>query len=285
MGSADGSIDSLWTIHSSGSPTQKWNLVLVGDGFTSNEQQLFADRALAFANAFTATSPFNQLAAAINIFGLRVHSDDTGADFPSPPFGAAANADTYFDASFGYNGIPRLLTANTTLLGNVLHAQLPQWHCALLIVNSQTSGGSGLMNGHIAVASIGESYQSWIINAIHEIGHAAFGLADEYEYMQSCSESQATWPAPVRPAERNIDSWPLPPTPHWTVASVAPTQANPSDNCRDCQPFTADRGAFEGAGHYHQRLCRPHCSCRMRSGQNFCGVCASIIENFLSTFQ
>lgn len=287
MGMGDGSISTLFPIHLSGSPTKKWNLVLVSEGFSAAEQSLFEDAASTFATTLLAqTHPFTQLSSAINIFGLAVVSDDSDADRPHPPFGSTTLANTYFDATFGLNGIPRLMGVNTVLLGNSLHQQLPQWHCALVIVNSVTSGGSGLMNGHIAIASTGESYQPWIINAIHELGHAGFGLADEYEYMQSCSESQATWPAPIRPVARNIDLWPLPSSaPHWTLGSVVPAQANPADNCRNCQPFTVDRGAFEGAGHYHQRLCRPHCSCRMRSGQEFCGVCSAIIENFLSTFQ
>ena len=61
-----------------------------------------------------------------------------------------------------------------TLLHNVIQAHTPNPTMALLLVNSETYGGSG---GSVAVASL-DSQSSQI--TIHELGHSVGDLADEY---------------------------------------------------------------------------------------------------------
>ena len=56
----------------------------------------------------------------------------------------------------------------------------PEWHQAIVIVNSSTYGGSG---GQIGVTS---TSSNWERIAIHELRHSAFGMADEYEYYAGC---------------------------------------------------------------------------------------------------
>src|SRR6185503_10679817 len=164
---------------------QKFNLVLLSDGYRETEMAQFAADATDFVNALFAVPPFDDLTlrCSINVFRIDVTSTDSGADDPATPScaGTGAVVATYFDATFCGNGaIRRLLTANNATVLNVLNAQVPEWHQAIVIVNSSVYGGSG---GQVAVTS---TSGTWERIAIHEFGHAAFGLADEYEYYAGC---------------------------------------------------------------------------------------------------
>ena len=70
-------------------------------------------------------------------------SKDSGARDPSSCGGSGAKPKTYFDASFCNNGIRRLLIGKNDRVIKVVSKLLPQWHMALLAVNSPVYGGSG----------------------------------------------------------------------------------------------------------------------------------------------
>src|SRR6202022_1378805 len=122
--------------------------------------------------------PFSSIIAAVNVFRVDVASTDSGADDPAACGGTGATARTYFDAAFCNQGIRRLLTVNTNTAVSTAASQVPEVHMGLVIVNSTVYGGSG---GPVAVFS--RDPQAAEI-ALHEMGHTAFGFADEYEYYQ-----------------------------------------------------------------------------------------------------
>src|SRR5262249_24573251 len=120
--------------------------------------------------------PFDELSPAINVFRVNVSSTDSGADDPASAGGTGATARTYFDATFGANGIRRLLVCNSTTALQVAAAQVPEFTAVMVVVNSTVYGGSG---GGVATSSLATGATEI---AIHETGHTAFGLADEYPY-------------------------------------------------------------------------------------------------------
>ena len=85
MGVGDGNVIGLTKIHDSGPPAQRFNLVLVAEGFTVFQQQLFQTRAQEFTDFFFSQAPFDdeQVACAINVYRLDVVSDEEGADAPA----------------------------------------------------------------------------------------------------------------------------------------------------------------------------------------------------------
>ena len=92
--------------------------------------------------------------------------------------GSAAAPKTYFDATFcGDGNIRRLLTCNSSLARSTAQAQVPEVHMTMVIVNSSEYGGSGG-----AVATFSTNASSAEIG-LHEMGHTAFGFADEYEFL------------------------------------------------------------------------------------------------------
>jgi hypothetical protein len=279
MSTADGVVLGTTQIFGTAPPNQAFNVVLLAEGFTGAQQNDFNLACASFVTTLIATEPFGQVAHGINVFRVNVASTDAGADDPAGPGGTGATANTYFDATFGANGLRRLLVCNNSIALQVALAQVPAFSVAIVIVNSTIYGGSG---GPVAVYSLAGGANEI---ALHEIGHTAFGLADEYPYYAGGVEPDRAHHPPVEPSEPNvtIDSnratlkW------NWAVASTTPvpTMSNPDCASVDERPSPVPPGTtglFEGAHYYHCDAYRPEHDCRMRTlGQPFCRVCRQVI--------
>ena len=287
MGTSDGTILGSTKIVDAGPAQQRWNLVIVSEGYRSSEMGQFAVDAQQFANTLLATAPFDRLRAAINIYRVDVTSTDSGAKDPTKCGGTGAKPRTYFDATFCTNGIRRLLVAKNGRAVNVVGKQVPQWHMALLAVNSPVYGGSGG-----AVATFSKAPGAVEI-ALHEIGHSAFGFADEYEYYTGCaSDSGHNNHSGSEPGQPNITTNQNRATTKWRsliqTSTAVPTTKNA--NCAGCDPQptpvpAGTIGLFEGADYYHCGVYRPEFNCRMRNINNpFCGVCQQVIVKKLTAF-
>src|SRR6476660_4304396 len=114
MSTSDGSVLGVTQISGSAPRNRAFNVVMMGDGFTSAQQTDFNTACTAFVAALLATPPFDELNPAITIFRVNVTSTDSGADDPVSGGGTGATARTYFDSSFGGNDIRRLLLCNAT---------------------------------------------------------------------------------------------------------------------------------------------------------------------------
>jgi len=282
MGTADGSVLGTTQIFGSAPRNRAFNVVLLAEGFTAAQQSAFDSEAANFVTAFRGTPPFDDLSPAINIFRVNVTSTDSGADDPVSTGGTGAVVRTYFDATFGSNGIRRLLVCNQTTALQVAAAQVPEFTVVLVVVNSTIYGGSGGSIGTYSLASGATEI------AIHEMGHTAFGLADEYScYSCASNETGRDHHPATEPGEPNVTintnrntlKW------AWAVAptTALPTMSNPNCAQVDGRPSTVPAGTvglFEGAHYYHCDAFRPEFSCKMRVlGVPFCRVCRQVIWN------
>lgn len=284
MTTADGAVLGTTQIFGTAPANRAFNIVLLADGFTAAQQNDFNTACAGFVTAVQATRPFDELLPAINVFRVNVRSTDTGADDPVSGGGTGATARTYFDSTFGGNGIRRLLICNNTTALTVAAAQVPQFTVVLVVVNSQIYGGSG---GSIATFSLAPGAMEI---ALHETGHTAFGLADEYAYYAGGNETghdhhplfEPTEPNVTTNSNRNTLKW------RWAVASstAVPTMSNPNCAVVDPRPSTVPAGTvglFEGARYYHCGGYRPEYDCKMRAlGLDFCRVCRQVITNRIS---
>jgi hypothetical protein len=194
-------------------------------------------------------------------------------------------AKTYFDSAFCNSGIRRLLVPDQALAVTTANAQVAGWDAVLMVVNSAEFGGSG---GQIATYSLAPGA---IEIALHEMGHAAFGLADEYEYFTGCGSGEAghdTHPN-TEPTEPNITVETDRTKVKWR-AQIAAGTAVPTTRNADCtkcdtqaSPVAAGTiGLFEGAHYFHCGAFRPAYDCRMRTlGLPYCAVCQDIIRGKL----
>src|SRR5512132_519014 len=131
--------------------------------------------------------------------------------------------------------------------------------------------------------------------ALHEIGHSAFGLADEYEYYAGCSSGEAGHDvyAGGEPVEPNVTRNTNRATIKWRSVLTSPQDALPTTanaHCAQCDPQANPRaadyvGAYEGARYMHCGCYRPAYDCRMRTlGQPFCGACRKTIRDTLAPY-
>jgi hypothetical protein len=217
-----------------GPDSQRYNIVIVGDGYTAAQMAQYASDVDSIVAGMRATPPFDELWCGINVYRVDVTSTDSGADDPATcgdgSTGSGATPRTYFDASFCNNGARRLLLADATTTKAVAQAQVPAVHFTLCVVNSTIYGGGG---GEIATLSLAPGAADI---AIHEMGHTAFGPADEYEYYFGCGSGETdrnNHPA-TEPSEPNVTINTDPATIKWSAQLTDATDGLPTTNNADC---------------------------------------------------
>lgn len=285
MGATNGYVVGTTKVVDHGPDSARWNLVIIGDGYRDTELTNYHTHVQSFITELRNTPPFNELFCGINVHRIDVVSDQSGADDPGCAGGTPVTANTYFDATFcsTFAGSPldRLLTIDSTLGLSVATAQVPLRHQVLCIVNSTKYGGSG---GVIATCSV-DSQANKI--AIHEIGHSAFGLADEY------GGNGAGTPA-GEPSQPNVTRDTNIATNKWRAlinpATPMPSQCDGSCAASTCVPPGAPPaagavGTYEGAIYSDCNTYRSLPSCYMRDYSPFCPVCSGVIRATLAPFQ
>jgi hypothetical protein len=294
MSTADGAVNGSQKIVDHGPDGQRYNIVILGDGYRAAEMAKYHADVLAFVDAFAETPPFGDLWCGINIHRIDVVSTDSGADDPiacgDGTIGSGAVARTYFDATFcSGNAIRRLLTCDSTSARNVAHARVPAAHVTMVIVNSALYGGSG---GDVATFSTAPGAAEI---ALHEMGHTAFGLADEYEYYAGCASGEIGHDVYTagEPVEPNVTRDTNRASIKWKSVLSSSVDALPTTtnaNCSQCDPQPNPHaagyvGAYEGARYMHCGCYRPSYDCRMRNlGQPFCGACRKAIRDALTPY-
>ncbi|HEX6136188.1 MAG TPA: M64 family metallopeptidase [Casimicrobiaceae bacterium] len=294
MTAADGFVSGSQKIVDHGPDAERYNVVILGDGYRAAEVAKYHADVQAVVDLLHQTAPFGDLWCGINVHRIDVASTDSGADDPltcgDGSAGSGAVARTYFDATFcSGNLIRRQLTVDNASALGVAHAQVPAAHVTMVIVNSLVYGGSG---GQVAAFSTAPGAAEI---ALHELGHTAFGLADEYEYYAGCASGETGHDvyAGGEPVEPNVTRNTNRATIKWRSVLSSATHALPTTanaNCGQCDPQPNPRqpdyvGAYEGARYMHCGCYRPAYDCKMRTlGQPFCGACRKAIRDALAPY-
>lgn len=290
MTGGNGHVGARVKIVDHGDNADRYNIVILGDGYRASQLSKYRKDVRAVVERLHNTAPFTELWPGINVHRIDVSSTEEGAADPLACVGGTgANPKTFFGASFCNNGIRRLLLVDTQSALSVARSKVPEAHFILCLVNSPIHGGAG---GEVATASLAPGA---IDIAIHEMGHSAFGLADEYEYFRGCTSGEAGHNVhPVdEPAEPNVTTNGDGPAIKWAAHLTAPTEPRPTTanaNCAQCDPQANPRpsgfvGAFEGAHYFHCGAFRPAFDCKMRKlSADFCAVCQQVIRDTLDPF-
>lgn len=281
MSAADGAVVGVTTVVDHGPAGSRFDIVVTGDGYRADELGLFATRVDEFCERLFDAAPFDVLRGVLNVHRLDVVSTDSGADDPltcaDGTTGDGSAPRTFFDATFcgGGGGSRRLLTVDAGAVLAAVGAAVPAYDMVFVQVNADRYGGSGgavaVFSAHPAAAEI----------ALHEMGHTAFGLADEYQAKVGCAQPDPghdRHPGP-EPDYPNVTVDPA--VAKWadlvTPGAPLPTMTNPDPSRCDDRPSPVPAGtigAFEGADYHRSGVYRPEYDCRMRTlGVPFCGVC------------
>ena len=297
MGSGDGSVQGLSTLLNNGPNNARFNLVLVAEGFQASEQGAFNTLCDSVVAAIKAEPWYGVLGSAINVHRLNVASNESGADDPvtcgDGSTGSGATKATYFDATFcSGDEVRRCLNVDGTLVMSTVDTQLSAWHSAAVLVNTTEYGGCS--GGKYFATSVGSDVTQIVL---HELGHSAFRLGDEYSTLAGCGSGEVGHDNPpagsMEPGYPNVTlvnnlddlKWAAFVQPQVPI----PTMLNP--DCSDCDdsPNVLDDdleiGLFEGANYFHCGCFRPAYNCRMRDkAQPFCRVCLEAANDRLSDF-
>jgi len=164
------------TILDNGPPSNRIDLVFVGDGYVLNELGNYEVHCQTALNTLLAQEPFVTYRNLFNAHRVDVVSNMSGVD-NDPVEGI--DRDTALDMGFFCSGIERLLCVDVAKAKDCA-AAAPEVDQLLAVANSSKYGGAGYTGSDVATYSGGNSAAPEI--AIHEMGHSLGELADEYDY-------------------------------------------------------------------------------------------------------
>lgn len=169
-------------IQVTGDPATRFNLVLLGDGYTEADLPTFRAHVDRHLNTLWTIEPFKSYRSYFNVYAVEIVSAESGVD--CDPGLSAPRRDTALGMGFwgGCNpaSVQRLLTVDGTAANAYADLAVgtnPGNRQLIALANSGTYGGAG---GSNATASGGNALSALI--SPHELGHSLGGLQDEYDY-------------------------------------------------------------------------------------------------------
>jgi len=302
-------------IHESGDPGQKVDLLLLGDGYTAEEQELFIAKAQELTDILLSTSPFKERKDDFNVWALAPAAAESGVSRPS--------TNTYRDSPIGatydaFRSVRYVLTMDNKKMRRV--ASSAPYDFVEILTNTDVYGGGGIY-GLFSTAAANSEWAPYLF--VHEFGHHFAGLADEYYTSSVSYESPLEI---VEPYEPNVtallnpedlkwkhlvaQSTPLP-TP-WPKAefeehsiavqerrtkmraeNVSEAEMNElfhftkdySENLFSTAEYRNSVGAFEGANYESQGYYRSEQNCLMFTRTDyFCLVCRAAINKVIDEY-
>lgn len=167
-------------IHKTGDDKENFVIVIMGDGYTADEQDKFLQDAKKKAQGMLRWSPYKEYSDHINIYAVQAVSNESGISV----YGGK-NADTYFHvkvygkaASFSNGGDEKAKELRQDLEQNYLDrgANVATIH---VLCNSEGSYGASV-NSLFSFSTNSEDNEDGMVMA-HETAHSIGGLGDEYE--------------------------------------------------------------------------------------------------------
>jgi len=267
---------TLTTLRTSGPRASSLNIVFLGDGYTAAEAGKFDADARAKLQTMLADEAFVRFADVTNAFAIFVASNESGSDNPAQN----VTRDTYFNSSFGYNGISRLLTIppstptikdpaqGTGKVVALLQQFVPDYDIVVLLVNTTVYGGAG---GFPTITSLNASSDEILL---HELGHSFAYLTDEYvDSAISIGNGPFEYPNATQKTARDQIAW---------RDCILPTTALPTTGTSMDANFV---GLFEGSHYRASGIYRPTFNSKMRSlGQPFGPVNLRAFANAIHRF-
>ncbi|MFC3501586.1 M64 family metallopeptidase [Micromonospora krabiensis] len=169
-------------IQVTGDPAKRFNLVVLGDGYTEADLPTFRSHVDKHLNTLWTIEPFKSYRSYFNVYAVEIVSAESGVD--CDPGLSEPRRDTVLGMGFwgGCNpaSVQRLLTVNgaaATRYANLATGTNAGNRQLIALANSNTYGGAGGTN---ATASGGNALSALI--SPHELGHSLGGLQDEYDY-------------------------------------------------------------------------------------------------------
>jgi hypothetical protein len=307
---------ALIKLHEAGDPSQKLDLLILGDGYTAAERGKFERDARRLVGVLFATAPFKERQSDINVWGLCPPAAQSGVSRPSQHIYRRSPIGAMFDA---FDSERYILTFENKAFRDIA-ANAP-YDVVEILVNSGTYGGGGIFGLYSTVAA-DSVWAPYIF--VHEFGHHIAALADEYytsdvAYLPAADrvepwEPNATalldpnalkWKDLVEPGTPIPTPWPKEEFERYTKEIQQKRRdiraANRPEREMDALfreeqkhdtaqlnqgPYAGKVGAFEGANYEARGFYRPQSDCIMftRDEVPFCAVCWRAIVEILDLY-
>lgn len=309
-------VGTVWTVFENGPPTEKVDLVLVGEGYTEEEMEKFRGDVHRLVEVLFSTEPFRSRRSDFNVRAIDLPSPRSGVNRPHVGEFRRTPLSTEYNI---FDSERYLLTLDNRRLRDVL-SNVP-YEFLEILVNERQYGGGGIYNFQ-ATTSVDTKFADYIF--VHEFGHHFAGLADEYysspvAYETGREQHPEPWepnvtalhdPDQLKWGDLVDDATPIP-TP-WEKASYddhakeilarrlelieAKAPAEEFDALfreqREIERellgslrYAGHVGAFEGAMYEASGLYRPEADCIMFTRTDtFCRVCRRAIERVIDLY-
>jgi hypothetical protein len=300
----------VWTVFENGPPSEKVDVLLLGDGYTAEEMEKFHADAQRMTQLLFAAEPFASRRADFNVRAIEVASAQSGIAQPRDGMFRRSALSCQFDT---FDLERYVLTSDNRMVRDI--ASAAPYDNLIILLNNKKYGGGGIYQDQTTVA-VDCSSADYIV--VHEFGHHLAGLGDEY-YVSNVAYETGKLPQ-FEPWEPNITALLDPATLKWKDLVAADTliptpwekeayegaasrprqrQGQPAAGGNDdtssagghpaprsaaqilqASPYADRVGAFEGASYETKGLYRPAVDCIMfsRDPVGFCPVCRRAIE-------
>lgn len=254
-----------------GEPSEKVDVVIIPDGYTNEQMEMFKNDIEKFAGYLFNSSPFRENKEKFNIWGVEAPSEEEGTDIP----GKNIWKKTVLNSSFYTFDIERYLmtTDNKSVRSIAANAPYDQIY---ILVNSDKYGGGSIYN-YYSVCVNKNPLEEYVF--VHEFGHGFASLADEYYTSDVAYENY--YPLDVEPLDPNLTTL-VDFESKWKnlvdKSTPVPTPAEPE--------YKNVVGAFEGGGYVEKNIYRPMLDCTMKSAtkDNFCPVCKNALQEMIDFY-
>jgi hypothetical protein len=255
-------------VMNSGNPATSVDVVIIPEGYTREEMDLFRKDCTKFAGYLFNSSPFKEHKESFNIWGVEAPSQESGTDIP------AENTwrKTILNSTFYTFDLERYLMTSDNKSVRDVAANAP-YDQIYILVNSSKYGGGAIYN-HYSVCINKNMHEEYVF--VHEFGHGFGFLADEY-YTSDVAYIDY-YPLDVEPLERNLTTlvnfdlkWK-----HMVKEDVPIPTPNE-------KKYADVVGVFEGGGYMTKGIYRPEYDCTMKSlsVDNFCEVCKQALLDMI----
>ena len=258
-------------VHISGGPDKKVDIVILPEGYTTEQMGVFISDCRNFADSLFAYAPYSEYSDRFNIRGVLAPSQESGSDIP----GDSVWEKTILSTSFYTFDSERYCMTLDNKAVRDLAANAP-YDQIYILVNSNKYGGGAIFNYYSV--SVNSNIRAGKI-FVHEFGHGFAGLADEY-YNSSVAYSEF-YPLDIEPWESNIT----------TLVDFDSKWINMLDKktpvpTPDKKKFRGRVGVFEGGGYAAKGVYRPAYDCLMNSfkGHEFCPACQDAIVKMINFY-
>jgi len=259
----------VFDIVHSGNSNKKVDIVLLPEGYTEDQQELFMADCKKFSDEFFSYAPYSQNKDKFNIRGVWAASDQSGPDVP----GANIWNKTRLNGSYYTFESERYLMIKDFQGVRDVAGNAP-YDYIYILANTSKYGGGAVYNfyGISAAHHPDESGKIYI----HEFGHLFAGLGDEYVGGVEFSEF---YPTDVEPWEPNLTTL-VDFGKKWKNMMPEGTAIPTPEKERKAEKL----GVYEGGGYVSKGVYRPWVNCLMNNLHTidvFCPVCSKAIQEMI----